>query len=207
MLKVGLTGGIASGKSTIAEMFRRFGAHVIDADQIARQVVEPGRPALQEIAGTFGEGVLRPDGTLDRAALARIVFRDPEARARLNAIVHPRLWEEEGRQIEAFEAQDPEGIVVLDAAVLIEAGCADRMDVLVVLDVDEEDQLMRLASMGVSREEGQARIGAQMPTAEKLAHADYVIENRGSLEETGRQAERIWRQLLVRAREKVIDKK
>ena len=121
MLKVGLTGGIASGKSTVAEMFRRHGAHLIDADRVSRDVVAPGRPALEEIVEAFGRGVLRPDGALDRAALGAIVFNDDDARARLNAIVHPRIWEEEDRLCAIYEARDPDGIVMIDAAVIIEA--------------------------------------------------------------------------------------
>ncbi|MBI2880626.1 MAG: dephospho-CoA kinase [Candidatus Tectomicrobia bacterium] len=207
MLKVGLTGGIASGKSTIAAMFRRLGAQVVDADQVARRVVEPGRPALKEIAEAFGGGVLRPDGSLDRGALARIVFADAGARARLNAILHPRIWKEEDRLFQMYEAQSPEGIVILDAAVLIESGGAGRMDLMVVVDVDEEDQLRRLASKGMPREEALARIRAQMPTAEKLKRADYVIDNRGSLERTRRRVGSIWRALVSRAGEKKIDKR
>jgi dephospho-CoA kinase len=207
MLKVGLTGGIASGKSTISEMFRRLGAHIVDADQVARRVVEPGTPALREISESFGEEVLRADGALDRAALGKIVFQDAEARSRLNSILHPRIWEEEARLFELYEAQDPEGIVLLDAAVLIEAGAAGRMDLMVVVDVDEDDQLRRLVGKGMPREEALRRIRSQMPTAEKLTYADYVIDNRGSLEETERQVDAIWAALTSKAGEKVIDKK
>ena len=178
------------------------GAHIIDADRISREVVGPGRPALDEIVETFGGDVLRPDGALDRAALAAIVFNDAQARARLNAIVHPRIWEEEDRLSGMFEAQDPAGIVMMDAAVLIEAGRADRVDVMVVVDVDEEDQLDRLAAKGMSAEEARSRIRSQMPTSEKLAYADYVLDNRGSLEATGRQVERVWRELVSRAAKK-----
>ncbi len=206
MLKVGLTGGIGSGKSTIAAMFRRLGAHVVDADQVARQVTEPGSPALQEIVETFGREVLRTDGALDRAALARIVFNDSEARARLNSIVHPRIWEEEARLFELSEERDPGGVVILDAAVLIEAGAADRMDRIVVVDVNAEDQLNRLLQGGMSREDALSRIQAQMPTGEKLKRADYVIDNRGSLEKTEKQVEALWGELVSQAKEKMIDK-
>ncbi len=206
MLKVGLTGGIGSGKSTIAAMFRRLGAHVVDADQVARQVTEPGSPALQEIVETFGREVLRTDGALDRAALARIVFNDSEARARLNSIVHPRIWEGEARLFELSEERDPGGVVILDAAVLIEAGAADRMDRIVVVDVNAEDQLNRLLQGGMSREDALSRIQAQMPTGEKLKRADYVIDNRGSLEKTEKQVEALWGELVSQAKEKMIDK-
>ena len=202
MLKVGLTGGIASGKSTVAEMFRRHGAHLIDADRGARDVVVPGRPALEEIVEAFGRGVLRPDGALDRAALAAIVFNDDDARARLNAIVHPRIWEEEDRLCAIHEARDPDGVVMIDAAVIIEAGGAGRVDLMVVVDVDAEDQLERLAAKGMSEEEARSRIRAQMPGAEKRTYGDYVLNNRGPVEETGRQVERVWRVLAARAMKK-----
>ena len=200
MLKVGLTGGIASGKSTVAEMFRRHGTHLIDADRVSRDVVVPGRPALEEIVEAFGRGVLRPDGALDRAALAAIVFNDDDARARLNAIVHPRIWEEEDRLCAIHEARDPDGVVMIDAAVIIEAGGAGRVDLMVVVDVDAEDQLERLAAKGMSEEEARSRIRAQMPVAEKRTYGDYVLNNRGPVEETGRQVERVWRVLAARAR-------
>jgi dephospho-CoA kinase len=202
MLKVGLTGGIASGKSTVAEMFRRHGAHLIDADRVSRDVVAPGRPALEEIVEAFGRGVLRPDGALDRAALGAIVFNDDDARARLNAIVHPRIWEEEDRLCAIYEARDPDGIVMIDAAVIIEAGGADRVDLMVVVDVDAEEQLARLVAKGMSEEEARARIRSQMPAVEKRTYGDYVLNNRGSLEETGRQVERVWGELAARAMEK-----
>lgn len=202
MLKVGLTGGIASGKSTVAEMFRRHGAHLIDADRVSRDVVVSGRPALEEIVEGFGRGVLRPDGALDRAALAAIVFNDDDARARLNAIVHPRIWEEEDRLCAIHEARDPDGVVMIDAAVIIEAGGAGRVDLMVVVDVDAEDQLERLAAKGMFEEEARSRIRAQMPVAEKRTYGDYVLNNRGSVEETGRQVERVWRELAARAMEK-----
>ncbi|HJM42373.1 MAG: dephospho-CoA kinase [Nitrospinota bacterium] len=202
MLKVGLTGGIASGKSTVAEMFRRHGAHLIDADRVSRDVVAPGRPALEEIVEAFGRGVLRPDGALDRAALGAIVFNDDDARARLNAIVHPRIWEEEDRLCAIYEARDPDGIVMIDAAVIIEAGGADRVDLMVVVDVDAEEQLARLVAKGMSEEEARARIRSQMPAVEKRTYGDYVLNNRGSVEETGRQVERVWGELAARAMEK-----
>jgi len=202
MLKVGLTGGIASGKSTVAEMFRRHGAHLIDADRVSRDVVVPGRPALEEIVEAFGRGVLRPDGALDRPALAAIVFNDDDARARLNAIVHPRIWEEEDRLCAIHEARDPDGVVMIDAAVIIEAGGAGRVDLMVVVDVDAEDQLERLAAKGMSEEEARSRIRAQMPVAEKRTYGDYVLNNRGPVEETGRQVERVWRVLAARAMKK-----
>ena len=198
MLKVGLTGGIGSGKSTVAQMFQRLGAHLIDADQLGREVVEPGRPALAEIAETFGADVLHEDGTVNRAALAGIVFKDPEALVRLNSIVHPRIWEEEERLLAGYETQDPEGIVILDAAVLIEAGFADRMDIIVVVDLDEADQIRRLTSKGMAAEDARSRIHSQLSREERLDRADFVIDNRGSLDNTFRQIEEIWNSLILR---------
>lgn len=203
MLRVGLTGGPGSGKSTIARMFQARGAHIIDADEVARAVVQPGRPALEAIAKAFGPGVLHPDGTLNRAALGQIVFSDAEARTRLNAIIHPRIFEEEDRLLGELEAQDPDGVVVLDAALLIEAGGMDRMDVVVAVDVDEETQLKRLVQKkGLSASEVRARLSAQLPTAQKVALAHHVICNRDSLEATEAQVEALWAELLARAREK-----
>ena len=198
MLKVGLTGGIGSGKSTVAQMFQRLGAHLIDADQLGREAVEPGRPALAEIAETFGADVLHEDGTVNRAALAGIVFKDPEALARLNSIVHPRIWEEEERLLAGYETQAPEGIVILDAAVLIEAGFADRMDFIVVVDLDETDQIHRLASKGIAAEDARSRIHSQLSREERLARADFVIDNRGTLDNTSPQVEEIWKLLILR---------
>ena len=203
MLRVGLTGGAGSGKSTIARMFQSRGAHVIDADELARLVVQPGRPALEDIAKEFGAKVLRPDGTLNRPALGRIIFSDAEARARLNAIIHPQIWAEEERLFRDLEAQDPEGVVVLDAALLIEAGGVDRMDVVVVVDVDEETQIGRLVRQkGLSPSEARARLSAQLSTAQKASFADHVVDNRDSLEATERQVEAIWAGLLEKARKK-----
>ena len=198
MLKVGLTGGIGSGKSTVAQMFQRLGVHLIDADQLGREAVEPGQPALAEIAETFGADVLHEDGTVNRAALAGIVFKDSEALARLNSIVHPRIWEEEERLLAGYETQDPEGIVILDAAVLIEAGFADRMDIIVVVDLDEADQIHRLTSKGMTAEDARSRIHSQLSREERLDRADFVIDNRGSLDNTFRQIEEIWNLLILR---------
>ena len=198
MLRVGLTGGIGSGKSTVAKMFQDLGAYSIDADQLGRKAEEPGQPALTEISRAFGPDVLHTDGTLNRSVLAGIVFSDPKALARLNAIVHPRIWEEGERLVAVYEAQDPAGVVVLDAAVLIEAGFAERMDIIVVVDVDESDQLQRLASKGMVSEDACSRIRSQLPQEERLKCADFVIDNRGALGSTSKQVKEIWNLLVLR---------
>ena len=186
---VGLTGGIASGKSTVAAMLRDLGAAVVDADALAREVVEPGQPALDEIVSRFGGGVLAPDGRLDRARLATIVFGDPEARQALNAITHPRIAQlaaERGLALAAAGAR----LIFFEAALLVENGLHRGLAALVVVSVPPEIQLARLiARDGLSEEEAWRRISAQLPLAEKVKVADHVIDNSGSLTQTRTQVE------------------
>lgn len=177
-LLVGLTGGIASGKSTVSAMFRALGCVVIDADVLAREVVEPGEPALAEIVQAFGPAVLDARGRLDRKALGAIVFAYPERRRQLEAITHPRIRERFARRLEELAADGFRGIVLFDAPVLIESGGHKLMDRLVVVFVDEATQLARLmARDGISREEAERMIRSQMPLAEKAKLADHVIDN------------------------------
>jgi dephospho-CoA kinase len=197
---VGLTGGIATGKSTVSQMLRDLGATVIDADVWARKVVEPGSPALAEIAETFGPGVLHPDGTLNRPALADIVFHDDKARERLNAITHPRVREGMWQETQAALAARPDLPVIWDVPLLFEGGTWRLVDATVVVYVDEETQRTRLMQRnGLSREDADARIRAQMPIEEKRQRADYVIDNRGTIEETRKQVEALWQILRGRA--------
>jgi dephospho-CoA kinase len=194
-LILGLTGGIASGKSTVATMFVERGFRLIDADAMARVVVEPGQPALAEITEHFGARVLLPDGRLDRALLGQIVFSDPEERAVLNAITHPRIGE---RIAERFaELADEPRPILLDHPLLYETGQDALVDKVVVVWVDRATQLDRLMRRNtLSREEALARIAAQMDLDAKAARADYVIDNRGSVEETTRQVEAILPELV-----------
>lgn len=177
MLLVGLTGGVAVGKSTVARAFRDCGAHVIDADLLARQVVEPGKPAWRDIVRTFGRDILRPDRSIDRAALGAIVFRNPVQLKQLGEIVHPRVAREQARLTRAIAKQDPKAVIIYDAPVLIEANAHRRMDRLLVVTADRETQITRLrARNGLSRAEALRRIRSQLPLAKKRALADTIID-------------------------------
>jgi len=196
MLLVGLTGGIASGKSTVSAMLAERGAEVIDADHIARQVVMPGTPAWCKIREHFGPGVLHPDGQLDRQALADIVFADKTRLALLNEITHPAIFARIADRLEAHHDQDV--VVVLDAALLIEAGLAEGVDVVIVVHSPREIQVERLAAKGVGSEDARNRIAAQLAPEKRLARADVVIDNSGSLEDLGRQVDKLWEELQTR---------
>lgn len=181
---VGLTGGIATGKSTAAAFFAEAGARVIDADQLARRVVEPGRPALAAIVTAFGPAVLRPDGALDRDALAARVFGDDGARCRLNAIVHPRVAEEADREIAQIRSEEPNAVIVYDVPLLYECGLEGRFDAVVVVYVPREEQRARLMRRdGLSAQAAQGRLESQMSIEEKVRRADVVLDNRGSAED------------------------
>jgi dephospho-CoA kinase len=191
MRVVGLTGGIASGKSTVSAMFRELGAEVIDADQVARDVVEPGTAGLLEVARRF-PGVVDASGRLDRAALGRRVFADPAERRALEGIVHPRIREEVARRMEAL-ARAGVTVVLYDAALLIENGLHRGMDGVVLVSVPESVQRSRLAARdGLDEADITARLGAQLPLADKRASATWVVDNGGTLDETRAQVRRIW---------------
>jgi dephospho-CoA kinase len=191
MRVLGLTGGIGSGKSVVAQMFARLGAAVIDADQLAREVVEPGQPALQEIATTFGPDVLLPDGHLDRPKLAGIIFADPAARAKLDAITHPRIQARMDEEIKARRAG--QGILIVDIPLLYENDRTHSVERVVVVWVDPQTQLRRIRQRdGLSADAARQRIAAQMPLEAKRARADHVIDNSGTREDTRRQVEAIY---------------
>jgi len=195
MRVIGLTGGIASGKSTVARMLAELGAPVIDADQIAREVVEPGQPALDEVVRAFGAGVLAPDGTLDRKKLGARVFADPTERRRLNAIVHPRIALASQARLAELRAAGAE-VAIYEAALLVENGIHHGLDGLIVVKLDAAQQLERVRVRDrLGDEEAEARLAAQAPLAEKLAAADYVVDNQGSLEETRRQVADVWQRI------------
>jgi len=202
VLRVGLTGGIATGKSAVARVFAGLGAHVVDADRVAREVTAPGTPGLAAVARAFGREVLRPDGSLDRARLAGIVFADPGQRRLLESLLHPLILAEVDRRLEELARRDPAGIAVVEAALLLEAGRRDAFDAVVVVSSRREEQLRRLADRdGLEAGEAGRRIDAQMPLGEKRRLADIVIDNDGSPEECRRRAEEVFRELGRRARE------
>jgi dephospho-CoA kinase len=193
MLRVGLTGGIASGKSTVANELARRGAVIIDADELAREVVEPGTPGLAAVVRRFGEGVLR-DERLDRAALARIVFADPQARRDLEKIIHPEVRR---RAAEREGALPHTAVVVHVIPLLVETGKESDFDLCVVVDVDRQTQLARLMARGpMSREEAESRIAAQATRELRLAAADIVIPNVGTLSELTKQVDDLWSDLI-----------
>ena len=192
MRVLGLTGGIGSGKSIVAQMFAELGAGVIDADQLAREVVEPGQPALQELASTFGPDVLLPDGRLDRPKLAGIIFSDPAERAKLDAITHPRIRERMEGQIKARRSGP--GVLIVDVPLLYENNRTNMVEKVIVVWVDAQTQLQRIRQRdGLSAEAARQRISAQMPLDAKRARADHVIDNTGGRDETQRQVEAIYR--------------
>ncbi|HXG94862.1 MAG TPA: dephospho-CoA kinase [Blastocatellia bacterium] len=185
MLKVGLTGSIAVGKSFVLSVLRELGCATFDADKIAHQVMEPGREAYRDILSEFGDGVLAEDGSIDRAKLGQIVFADAERRKRLNEIVHPRVIAEQNRLLSEVEAQNPDGIAVIDAALMIESGGYKRFDKLIVVFCDRETQIERLMRRNsITREDAERRVAAQMSSEEKRRYADYEIDTSGTFDET-----------------------
>ena len=193
MLLVGLTGGIAWGKTTVSAMLAERGAEVIDADHIARQVVMPGTPAWCKIREHFGPGVLHPDGQIDRQALADLVFADKSKLALLNEITHPAIFARIADRLEEYQHQDV--VVILDAALLFEAGLASGVDVVIVTHSPQEIQVERLAAKGMGERDASNRIAAQLAPEQRLARADIVIDNSGSLEKLGRRVDEVWEQL------------
>lgn len=193
---VALTGGIASGKSTIARRLAERGAVVVDADQIVRDVQRPGSPVLAAIADAFGAELIGPDGALDRAGLGSRVFGDPEAVRRLNAIVHPAVRTESARRFEAALAADPRAVVVYDVPLLAEARADDPWDLVVVAHAPATVRRRRLVELrGMSEADADARLASQVSDAARLAIADVVIDTTGSLDETQRRADEFWERL------------
>ncbi len=198
ILRVGLTGGIAAGKSTVAAIFQDLGAFVIDADAIARRVIAPGGSAHAEVVELFGNGILDDSGAIDRPKLAEIVFSDPAARLGLNAIVHPKVRAEVERLIEECARSGRSRLVIYDAALLVETGAYRDLDRLVVVRCSRDTQLRRLEQRdGLDAAAAEARLSSQAPLEDKISAADYVIDTDGSQEETRRQAESVYEELLA----------
>lgn len=197
MFMVGLTGGIASGKSLVANIFKDLGAHIIDADRIVHQLLEPDQQAWEEVCAHFGKDILLPDKGIDRRKLGELVFNNAEHRTWLNSCLHPKVFNAYSAQIKHLRDRSPNAIVIFDAALLIETGYSRTMDKIVVVYADQEQQIERLDSRDkYTREQALARIASQMPLAEKRGHADYVINNTGSREDTERQARDIYSRLM-----------
>ncbi|MGY1637330.1 dephospho-CoA kinase [Geodermatophilus sp. SYSU D00742] len=193
---MGLTGGIGSGKSTVAGLLAARGARIVDADRIAREVVEPGTPGLAAVVEAFGPQVLTADGALDRPALASIVFADPAARATLDGIVHPLV---RARAAELVAAAPPDAVVVQDVPLLVETGQAASYDLVVVVEAHPETRVRRLVQRGLAPEDARARIAAQATDEQRRAVADVVLDNSGTVEDLEAQVERFWAERVVPA--------
>jgi len=195
VIRVGLTGGIGAGKTVVAGLLAGHGAVVIDADLVAREVVAPGSPGLARVVAEFGSGVLGPDGGLDRAAMAKVVFADPAARQRLNAIVHPLVV---ARSAELASGAPPGAVIVHDVPLLVEANLAGGYDLVVVVEAPEEVRIRRLReSRGMSEPDARARMSAQASDAQRRAVADVVIENDGDLAELATTVDQVWQDRIV----------
>jgi dephospho-CoA kinase len=188
ILRTGLTGGIASGKSTIARIFASLGCVTVDADQIVARLYQPGEAGHEALVRTYGSGIVLPDGTIDRRKLADVAFATDESTKALNALIHPLVIAEQARMME----ETREGIVIVEATLLIESGGKDRYDRIVIVDVDPETQLARAIARGMSREDAERRIARQMPRAERLRYADYVIDNSGDLRAAEVETKRVF---------------
>jgi dephospho-CoA kinase len=201
MLKVGLTGSIAVGKSFVLSILKELGCHVIDADEVARDVVRPGTAGLKTATAAFGESILNQDGTLNRVRLGAIVFADEQKRKQLNSILHPFIIAAQDEQLRSLEAQDPKGIAIVDAALMIESSGYKRFDKLIVVHCQPEIQLQRLMKRDqLSLEDAERRIDSQMPQEEKKKFADFLIDASGSFAATRAQVESVFRQLKQLAR-------
>ena len=199
MIHIGLTGGIGSGKSTVSNLFRERGASILDLDRIAHEVEEPGRAAWQGIVERFGQDILTPEGTIDREALGAIVFRDSAKREELNRIVHPAVFDEWCRRFEEIVRKDVQAIVISDIPLLIETGWNERMDIVILVYVSPAVQIERIMERnGYTTDEAEDRLRSQMPLADKIPYADFVIRNEGTLAETEAIVEEVWQELVTR---------
>jgi len=196
MKVIGLTGNIASGKSVVASMFEALGAKVIDVDDIARKIVEPNETAWKKIVDTFGQNILNPDSTINRKKLGEIIFNDYEKRKILNDITHPKIIQNARDKVEKYKNEMVE-VVIIEAALIVEkGGLKDLIEKLIVVTSDEVSQIERLTERnGFSKEEALSRINSQMPTSEKVKHADYIIDNSGTTSETENQVKKLWHEI------------
>ena len=213
MLKVGLTGGIAAGKSVVGEMFVALGAHLVQADRIAHSLMQPGEAVYNEVVRHFGREILNPDGSVNRAKLAEVAFgpaSDAEGKRasrieELNRIVHPVVIRSQDEWMHAISLQDPKGVAIVEAALILEAGVANHFDRLIVVTCGAEQRVVRFAArqkiaVEAARKEVVRRMAAQLPDEEKIKAADHVIDNSGSLDQTREQAHRVWEKLLAEAK-------
>ncbi len=214
MLKVGLTGGIASGKSVVGEMFTVWGVHCIQSDKVAHELIAPGGPVYDQVIAQFGTNILNPDRTINRGRLAEAAFggTGPSRIEQLNRIVHPAVIERENAWMESLAGRDPHGIAMVEAALILEARAAERFDRLVVVTCRPEQRVKRWAArLGVdtetARREVSRRAAAQLPDEEKVKAADYVIDNSGSLEETRKQVAEIYQKLRREEQERALPRK
>ncbi len=197
MLIVGVTGGVGSGKTTVSRIFEKEGAYLIDADQIARELVEPLRPSWREIIRLFGKEILNQDKTIDRKSLAEKAFADPEQRRLLNQILHPRIKRELVKRVRAIGRKDPHAIVIFDAPLLVETGFHQEMDKVVVVTSTKSQQIARLKKRsGMSETETRRIIASQLALEEKIKLADYIVRNEGSIQKTRREAREIFQELM-----------
>jgi dephospho-CoA kinase len=196
VLRVGLTGGIATGKSVVGEIFVELGCHLIDSDQITHELLQPGQSVHAMVVKEFGEQILAADGTVDRRILGNIVFRDPSARARLNGLVHPAIIQRQLQWLAQMEEQDPHTIAIVAAALMIEVGTFKNYDKVIVVTCSPQIQRERLRTRSsLSEDQIEARIRSQMPLEEKVKYADFVVDNSGSIAETREQVRQIFAQL------------
>ncbi|HKP36473.1 MAG TPA: dephospho-CoA kinase [Pyrinomonadaceae bacterium] len=196
MLKVGLTGSIAVGKSFVLSVLKELGARTVDADEVAREVVAPATPGLRAVVDAFGDSVLKPDGSLDRPKLGAVVFGDEAKRLQLNSILHPFIIERQDEILRKWEQETPPSVAVVDAALMIESGGYQRFDKLIVVHCRPEVQLQRLMSREhLDHENAARRINSQMPQEEKKKYADFLIDTSDGFESARRQTEEVWRQL------------
>jgi dephospho-CoA kinase len=203
MLNVGLTGGIACGKSTVAKMFVKNGAHLIDFDGLAHEVQEPEKPAWKEVINHFGEGILQPDKKIDRVKLGNIVFADKKKLSKLNNIVHPLVYQEWHSRLEKICKKEKHAIVLSDIPLLFEGNMQNLFDLTMLVLIAPEEQIRRLmARNGVNKEEAEKRLKSQMPIGGKIALADIVIDNEGSIPETEKRVGQVWKELLRREKQK-----